>query len=213
MTTRALFSVFHDWTRAHALLQMIARVAAFALLAVAAAAPPGYNCPTFAPRPPPTEVSDLRPQDVSIVMSIGDSITAAFAVVRARCGLHALPSSCAALPIPCCVPCARVLCAAGGPADRVPRRELVYRLVVLATALWVWRFPVLWGPASRRHHSGCEVIVRNAWLANHAPLSCAIVRRWWPGKDDDAGLPAGLLAEAVRNVHDGPSARDSVRTS
>ena len=35
-----------------------------AVIASAVGAPPGYDCPAFPARPPPTTVSDLRPQDV-----------------------------------------------------------------------------------------------------------------------------------------------------
>jgi phospholipase B1 len=42
------------------------------------AAPVGaINCPTFAPRAAPTSIRDLRPQDVSVIGAVGDSVTTA----------------------------------------------------------------------------------------------------------------------------------------
>lgn len=71
--------------RGGALLVALLAAACAAAAAAAAASevttgPRGLSCPAPTPRPAPTSVRDLRPQDVRLVAAVGDSITAAFAV-------------------------------------------------------------------------------------------------------------------------------------
>jgi len=48
------------------------------LITIILADNPINKCPKLAPRPPPTSIKNLRPDDVNVVMALGDSITAAF---------------------------------------------------------------------------------------------------------------------------------------
>jgi len=38
------------------------------------------NCPSLPPRNPPSDVSDLHPNDIKVVMALGDSVTAGFGI-------------------------------------------------------------------------------------------------------------------------------------
>jgi hypothetical protein len=42
---------------------------------------PPYSCPTLPPAPPANNVRQLRPGNIKAVMSMGDSITAGFAMI------------------------------------------------------------------------------------------------------------------------------------
>jgi phospholipase B1 len=44
---------------------------------------PDWDCPKIPRRSPaPTNVNDLNPADIKVVMAVGDSMTAGFAMVR-----------------------------------------------------------------------------------------------------------------------------------
>jgi len=49
---------------------------------------PINSCPKLAPRPRPNSIKNLRPDDISVVMALGDSITAAFGLKGAYGGLE-----------------------------------------------------------------------------------------------------------------------------
>lgn len=55
-------------------MSLSAALLVLALAAVAAALPFPYLCPQIPPHAPPTNVRELRANDISMVMTIGDSM-------------------------------------------------------------------------------------------------------------------------------------------
>lgn len=57
------------------------RLITYLLVATAIARAQVLNCPPIPPHPAPTNVTNLRPSDIKVVMTLGDSITAGFGIM------------------------------------------------------------------------------------------------------------------------------------